>query len=52
MGHRDKPRSGANFLVEWKASKPINPPIIETVNAYFFGTQSVAFTSPGRPIRP
>jgi hypothetical protein len=51
--HSDKDGgSGANFLVEWKATKPINPPIIETVNAYFFGTQSVAFTSPGRPIRP
>ncbi len=43
--------TGANFLVVWKADKPINPPVIETVNAYFFGTQSIAFTSPGRPIR-
>lgn len=44
--------SGANFVVEWSAEKPVNPPVIETVNAYFFGTQSVAFTSPGRVIRP
>jgi hypothetical protein len=43
--------TGANFLVVWKADKPINPPVIETVNAYFFGTQSIAFTSSGRPIR-
>ena len=44
--------SGANFIVEWSADKPQNPPVIETVNAYFFGTQSVAFTSPGRIIHP
>ena len=44
--------SGANFVVEWSADKPVNAPVIETVNAYFFGTQSVAFTSPGRVIRP
>ena len=50
--HKDKSGgSGANFVVEWISDKPVNPPIIETVNAYFFGTQSVAFTSPGRPIR-
>lgn len=50
--HRDKDGgSGANFVVKWKSDQPVNPPVIETVNAYFFGTQSVAFTSPGRPIR-
>lgn len=51
--HKDKTGgSGANFVVEWKADRSVNPPIVETVNAYFFGTQSVAFTSPGRPISP
>lgn len=43
--------TGANFLVVWSADKPVNPPIIETVNAYFFGPHSLAFTSPGRAIR-
>lgn len=42
---------GANFLVAWSAEQPINAPIIETVHAYFFGTQSIAFVTPGRPIR-
>jgi hypothetical protein len=42
--------TGANFVVEWKADRPISPPIIETVNAYFFGPHSRAFTSPGRAI--
>jgi hypothetical protein len=51
--HRDTAGgAGANFLVSWQADQPVNAPIIETVNAYFFGTQSVVFTSPGRPIRP
>lgn len=43
--------TGASFLVEWTADTAVNPPIIETVNAYFFGPHSLAFTSPGRPIR-
>ncbi|WP_249208629.1 DUF3124 domain-containing protein [Magnetospirillum sulfuroxidans] len=42
--------TGANFLVEWSAERPISEPIIETVNAYFFGPHSLAFTSPGRAI--
>ncbi|CAA7615136.1 DUF3124 domain-containing protein [Magnetospirillum sp. UT-4] len=42
--------AGANFLVVWSAERPINPPIIETVNAYFFGPHSLAFTSPGKVI--
>jgi hypothetical protein len=51
--HKDKSGgSGANFVVEWTAGKTVNAPIIETVNAFFFGTQSLAFTSPGRPIAP
>jgi hypothetical protein len=50
--HKDKEGgTGANFIVEWTSDKPVNPPIVETVNAYFFGPQSVAFTSPGRPIQ-
>lgn len=49
--HKDKSGgSGANFVVEWNSERPVNTPVVESVNAYFFGTQSVAFTSPGRPI--
>lgn len=40
--------TGANFVVEWSAPTAISEPIIETVNAYFFGPHSLAFTSPGR----
>jgi len=50
--HRDKSGgAGANFLVDWQADAPISPPLIETVNAYFFGTQSMAFTSRGQAVR-
>lgn len=42
--------TGANFLVVWDAVRPINAPRIETVHTYFFGTQSVAFVSPGQPL--
>jgi hypothetical protein len=42
--------SGAKFLVTWKSDLPVNMPLIETVNAYFFGSQSTAFTTTGRPI--
>ncbi|TKB26934.1 DUF3124 domain-containing protein [Desulfopila sp. IMCC35006] len=43
--------SGANFIVEWRADKPINPPIIESV---MIGTQSqlgISFTSRGQAIQ-
>lgn len=43
--------SGANFLVTWESETPVNPPILETINVYLFGAQSVAFASPGRAIR-
>jgi len=44
--------SGANFIVVWKAKKPTNPPIIESV---MIGSQSqlgVSFTSRGQALQP
>ena len=43
--------SGANFIVNWQADTPTNPPIIETV---MIGTQSqlgISFTSRGQPLQ-
>ncbi len=40
--------SGANFIVEWKAEKPVNLPIIETI---MIGSRS-SFTSQGQEIYP
>ncbi|MBF0309365.1 MAG: DUF3124 domain-containing protein [Magnetococcales bacterium] len=42
--------AGANFVLAWEADKAINPPIAETVNAYFFGTHSMAFATRGEVI--
>jgi len=42
--------SGANFIVDWHADQPINPPIVETV---MIGTQSqlgISFTSRGEAL--
>lgn len=49
--HKDEAGgTGANFVVQWSSDRPISPPIIEVVNAYFFGPHSLAFTSPGKVI--
>jgi len=51
--HRDTTGgNGANFVVEWTSAKPVNIPLAETINAYFFGTQSMAFIGQGRAILP
>ncbi|MBF0356152.1 MAG: DUF3124 domain-containing protein [Alphaproteobacteria bacterium] len=42
--------TGASFLIIWEASQPVRPALAESVNAYFFGTQSLAFASPGRVV--
>ncbi|MBC7905372.1 MAG: DUF3124 domain-containing protein [Rhodospirillaceae bacterium] len=46
----DQGGTGANFVVQWSAERPISTPIVEVVNAYIFGPQSLAFTSPGKVI--
>jgi len=49
--HRDMTGgTGASFLIVWESAAPVNPPVIEVVHAYFFGNQSTAFISTGRPI--
>jgi hypothetical protein len=52
LEHRDMAGgAGASFLVTWDSENPVNPPIIEAVHAHIFGSQSVAFVSPGRVTR-
>ena len=43
--------SGANFMVEWVASKPITEPIVEAVMVGTGGGQGVSFVSVGRWLR-
>ncbi|MFO7560635.1 MAG: DUF3124 domain-containing protein [Desulfobacterales bacterium] len=42
--------SGANFMVEWKSDKPVNPPIIESIMIGTQTQQGISFTSRGRAI--
>lgn len=49
--NRDKEGgAGASFLVVWETAQPVRAAVAESVNAYFFGTQSLAFSSLGRVI--
>jgi hypothetical protein len=43
--------TGANFMVDWNAETPASAPLLETVNAYFFGAQSGVFTSRGVAVK-
>lgn len=43
--------SGANFLVQWKSEKKVNPPLIESVMIGAQRQQGISFTSRGRVIR-
>ena len=47
----DSGGSGANFIVEWRADKPISPPIIETVMIGSQNQLGISFTSRGQAIR-
>lgn len=44
--------TGANFLVVWDAEAPVNPPLIETVHANFFGSIGAIFATRGQPVIP
>jgi hypothetical protein len=42
--------SGANFVVEWKSDRLVNPPVIETIMISTRSGQGISFTSRGREI--
>jgi hypothetical protein len=42
--------SGANFVVRWKSSKPVNPPIVESIMISTRMQQGISFTSRGKAI--
>lgn len=44
--------SGANFIVEWKSDKSVNPPIVESIMIGTKSQQGVSFISRGRVITP
>ena len=42
--------SGANFIIEWRSDKFVNPPIVESIMIGTQSTQGVSFTSRGQEI--
>jgi len=42
--------SGANFIVEWKSDKFVNPPIVESIMIGTQSQQGISFTSHGQTI--
>ena len=42
--------SGANFIVEWRSDKFVNPPIVESIMIGTQTQQGISFTSRGRVI--
>jgi hypothetical protein len=43
--------SGANFVIQWDASVPTNPPLIEAVHADIKGHQTITFITKAHPIQ-
>ncbi|MBT7087078.1 MAG: DUF3124 domain-containing protein [Desulfobacterales bacterium] len=42
--------SGANFIVEWRSDKFVNPPIVESIMIGTQSSQGISFTSRGQEI--
>lgn len=42
--------SGANFLIEWTADKPVNPPLVEALHADIREARTLLFVTTARPI--
>ena len=43
--------SGANFIIDWVADKPVNPPLVEALHADIREARTLLFITTGRPIQ-
>ncbi|KAF0163998.1 MAG: hypothetical protein FD157_2363 [Rhodocyclaceae bacterium] len=43
--------SGANFIIDWRADKPINPPLVEALHADIREARTLLFVTTARPIQ-
>jgi len=43
--------SGANFIIDWSAAQPINPPLVEALHADIREARTLLFVTTGRPIQ-
>lgn len=44
--------SGANFVIQWSAENPVNPPVVEAVHADIKGHSTLTFTTTATPVNP
>jgi hypothetical protein len=42
--------SGANFIIDWTAEKPVNSPLVEALHADIREARTLLFTTTGRPL--
>lgn len=43
--------SGANFIIDWTAERPINPPLVEALHADIREARTLLFVTTARPIQ-
>lgn len=43
--------SGANFIIEWSADVPINPPLVEALHADIREARTLLFVTTARPVK-
>jgi hypothetical protein len=43
--------SGANFIIDWTAEKPVNPPLVEALHADIREARTLLFVTTARPIQ-
>jgi hypothetical protein len=43
--------SGANFIIDWSAEKPANPPLVEALHADIREARTLLFVTTGRPLQ-
>jgi hypothetical protein len=43
--------SGANFIIDWSADKPVNPPLVEALHADIREARTLLFVTTARPVQ-
>ena len=43
--------SGANFIIDWTADRPINPPLVEALHADIREARTLLFVTTARPVQ-
>ena len=43
--------SGANFLIDWSAERPVNPPLVEALHADIREARTLIFITTGLPVQ-